>query len=127
MLQDSSKAEEELLDWAHILVMAPLSANTLAKLALGLCDNLVTRVARGWDMSQPLILAPAMNTRMWKHPATARHVSMLQELGAVVVQPVAKKLACGDVGVGAMASVATIVDACVVCVPRDLTLDVEDQ
>lgn len=100
-----------LADWADVLLFAPLSANTLAKLALGLCDNLATEVARGWPTQKPLLLAPAMNTKMWSHPATGRQLATLHNLGALVVEPVSKKLACGDIGVGAMASVQDICDA----------------
>jgi len=70
----------------------------------GLCDNLLTSVVRAWDWdAKPLLLAPAMNTAMWTSPLTGRHLSLLKSLGAGVVPPVAKALACGDVGMGAMA------------------------
>ncbi len=59
-----------------------------------------------------LQVAPAMNTMMWDSPFTAKHLAELTSLGATVIPPVAKKLACGDVGNGAMASVETIVAAC---------------
>lgn len=122
----------ELRKWADLLLIAPLDANTLAKLALGLCDNLLTCVYRAWDFSRPVVLAPAMNTLMWEHPATARHLGQLLEdfggsrslphLGpeAVcdtinslcshlrMVKPVSKRLACGDEGVGGLASVEEI-------------------
>ena len=104
--------------WANLMLVAPLSANTLAKLATGLCDNLLTCVARAWDLSaaglarRPLLVAPAMNTAMWEHPLTARQLRTLrEELGYVVVPPVEKLLACGDRGQGAMAEVGTLVDA----------------
>lgn len=104
----------ELRKWADVLVIAPLDANTLAKLALGLADNCLTCVARAWDPGRPLVLAPAMNTLMWQHPATARHLRLLaQDWGSAlrVIEPVDKELACGDVGVGGMAEVAAIVAA----------------
>mmetsp|Transcript_9316 Transcript_9316/g.23071 ORF Transcript_9316/g.23071 Transcript_9316/m.23071 type:complete len:235 (-) Transcript_9316:404-1108(-) len=102
----------ELRRWADVLVIAPLSANTLAKVACGMCDNLLTCVARAWDYSQaPLVVAPAMNTLMWSSPLTGMHLTALQRLGAVVVAPVSKKLACGDMGVGAMASPQAIAQA----------------
>lgn len=101
----------ELRRWADVMVVAPLSANTLAKMANGLCDNLLTCVARAWDYSKPLLVAPAMNTHMWDHPFTARHLDLLQQLGVQVVPPVAKRLACGDVGQGAMAAPEDIVQA----------------
>jgi phosphopantothenoylcysteine decarboxylase len=105
-----------LAAWADILVFAPLSANTLAKLALGLCDNLATEVARSWSIGKALILAPAMNTKMWAHPATGKQLDTLQGFGNVaVIAPVSKKLACGDTGVGAMASVQDICDAVMLC------------
>lgn len=102
----------ELRRWADALVFAPLSANTLAKLAGGLCDNLATCVARAWDLSRPVVAAPAMNTLMWEHPFTARHLAALRDdLGVSVVAPVSRRLECGDTGVGAMAAPAVIADA----------------
>src|SRR5262245_59828401 len=67
----------ELRRWADIFVIAPLDANTLAKLAGGLCDNCLTCVWRAWDRGRPVILAPAMNTLMWEHPLTLRHLRQL--------------------------------------------------
>eukprot|EP01111_Echinosteliopsis_oligospora_P018006 TRINITY_DN8031_c0_g1_i1.p1 TRINITY_DN8031_c0_g1~~TRINITY_DN8031_c0_g1_i1.p1 ORF type:complete len:342 (-),score=73.09 TRINITY_DN8031_c0_g1_i1:566-1591(-) len=99
----------ELRKWADLIIIAPLSANTLAKLANGLCDNLLTCVARAWDNQKPFIVAPAMNTHMWSHPLTSRHLREIGELGISVINPISKKLACGDTGLGAMAEVQTIV------------------
>eukprot|EP00892_Ulva_mutabilis_P009374 jgi/Ulvmu1/6809/UM031_0012.1 len=100
----------ELAAWADVLVFAPLSANSLAKLSLGLADNLATRLFRAWDVAnKPVLVAPAMNSKMWVHPATAGHLEKLRTWGVAVVEPVAKMLACGDVGVGAMAAVDEIV------------------
>mmetsp|Transcript_38060 Transcript_38060/g.74843 ORF Transcript_38060/g.74843 Transcript_38060/m.74843 type:complete len:227 (+) Transcript_38060:30-710(+) len=94
----------ELRKWADVLLIAPLSANTLAKLSNGLCDNLLTCVARAWDLSRPFLVAPAMNTHMWSHPFTSQQLAVLQQqLGVVVVDPVSKLLACGDYGTGALA------------------------
>jgi len=125
----------ELRKWADLLLIAPLDANTLAKLANGMADNCLTCVYRAWDMKRPVVLAPAMNTLMWEHPATERNLlqlaadvggihSQLQlaESGAIswinrsevrlhVVAPQSKKLFCGDVGVGAMAEIPDIVAA----------------
>jgi phosphopantothenoylcysteine decarboxylase len=122
----------ELRRWADALVVAPLDANTLAKLAGGLADNCLTCVWRAWDRGRPVVLAPAMNTLMWEHPATARHLRQLAEdagaaavpagldLSALlawvndtcpnlrVVPPQSKRLACDDVGVGAMAALDSI-------------------
>mmetsp|Transcript_89110 Transcript_89110/g.195200 ORF Transcript_89110/g.195200 Transcript_89110/m.195200 type:complete len:344 (+) Transcript_89110:205-1236(+) len=101
----------ELRRWAHALLVAPCSANTLAKTATGLCDNLASCLLRAWDFSKPLIIAPAMNTIMWEHPITNQHIRKLEWWGASIVEPVSKKLACGDVGSGALATVQDIVSA----------------
>tara|TARA_B100000475_G_C14945730_1_gene293635 strand:+ start:40 stop:750 length:711 start_codon:yes stop_codon:yes gene_type:complete len=111
----------ELRRWADILVIAPCSANTLAKLANGLCDDLLSCIVRAWDFKDPnkrLIIAPAMNTMMWESPFTQKHLETLVELGGgtmddqkrvQIIGPVEKTLACGDVGNGAMASPEDIV------------------
>ncbi|KAL4005756.1 hypothetical protein ACER0C_005469 [Sarotherodon galilaeus] len=99
----------ELRRWADLLVIAPLDANTLGKIATGICDNLLTCVVRAWDTSRPLLFCPAMNTAMWLHPITAHQVSRLKEFGYVEIPCIAKKLVCGDEGKGAMAEVSTIV------------------
>lgn len=125
----------ELRRWAEIFVLAPLDANTLAKLACGMCDNCLTCVWRAWEPSRPVVLAPAMNTLMWQHPMTRRQLKMLAaDAGAGhlpghldqdeliplindrsptlhVVAPVSKALACGDIGVGGLAAVSDVADA----------------
>ncbi|MFO0937788.1 MAG: flavoprotein [Gemmataceae bacterium] len=67
----------ELRKWADAFVIAPLDANTLAKMANGLCDNALTCVWRAWDFAKPIIVAPAMNTFMWQHPLTRQHLRTL--------------------------------------------------
>ncbi|XP_037834300.1 phosphopantothenoylcysteine decarboxylase isoform X3 [Kryptolebias marmoratus] len=99
----------ELRRWADLLIVAPLDANTLGKIASGICDNLLTCVVRAWDVSRPLLFCPAMNTAMWQHPITAQQVSSLKEFGYVEIPCIVKKLVCGDEGKGAMAEVSTIV------------------
>lgn len=98
----------QLRQWAEVMVIAPLSANTLAKIAGGLCDNLLTCIVRAWDFNKPLYVAPAMNTCMWNSPFTQRHLDALNELSIILIPPVTKKLACGDYGDGAMAEPALI-------------------
>ncbi|KAL1780967.1 phosphopantothenoylcysteine decarboxylase isoform X1 [Sigmodon hispidus] len=93
-----------------ILYMAPLDANTLGKVANGICDNLLTCVIRAWDLSKPLLFCPAMNTAMWEHPLTAQQVGKLKAFGYVEIPCVSKKLVCGYQGLGAMTEVETIVD-----------------
>ncbi|XP_014998224.3 phosphopantothenoylcysteine decarboxylase isoform X2 [Macaca mulatta] len=100
----------DLRRWADLLLVAPLDANTLGKVASGICDNLLTCIIRAWDRSKPLLFCPAMNTAMWEHPITAQQVDQLKAFGYVEIPCVAKKLVCGDEGLGAMAEVGTIVD-----------------
>jgi phosphopantothenoylcysteine decarboxylase len=101
----------ELRKWADLFVIAPLDANTLGKIANGQCDNLLTCVARAWDVEAgTMVVAPAMNTLMFSHPITKQQLDILTGWGIVVLPTVAKKLACGDVGDGAMAEYQTIVD-----------------
>ena len=126
----------ELRNWAELFAIAPLDANTLAKLAVGLSDNALTCVWRAWDYSRPVVLAPAMNTLMWQHPFTRRHLRSVgadfgaghvpghleaaeliaqindRAKGLRIVAPVEKLLACGDTGIGAMALVDDIVAVC---------------
>ncbi|KAI9598056.1 putative phosphopantothenoylcysteine decarboxylase [Syncephalis fuscata] len=99
----------ELRKWADIMVIAPLDANTLAKLSHGQCDNLLTCIARAWDTNRPVLVCPAMNTHMWSHPFTQQHLTTLQDqLGWKVHGPISKRLACGDTGMGAMSEVESI-------------------
>lgn len=114
----------DLRDWADILVVAPLTANTLGKIVNGLSDNLVTSIIRAWPeatetKTKPMILAPAMNTEMYKNKLTAKHMNDFYNLRRVTVmselygfmsipqvqfiEPVIKTLACGQDGIGAMA------------------------
>ncbi|QIW97410.1 hypothetical protein AMS68_002928 [Peltaster fructicola] len=115
----------ELRRWADLMVVVPLSANSLAKLALGLSNDLFSSVARAWDTSglidpprpgieklgslKRIIVAPAMNTAMWEHPVTAQHVAVLEGRWAAgnggwfeMLRPKEGELACGDVGSGSM-------------------------
>jgi phosphopantothenoylcysteine decarboxylase len=103
----------ELRRWASCLVIAPLDANTIAKCSLGLCDNLLTSVFRAWDWTKPVVAAPAMNTMMWENEPTQGQLALLRARHRQfhVVPPVEKRLACNDVGMGAMAPVAEIVKA----------------
>lgn len=141
----------ELRRWADLMLIAPLSANSLAKVSQGMSDNLVTSVVRAWDFSglidgarpgvplpypqdkssgeleglpeqfrqggkKGILVAPAMNTAMWKHPVTAKQIKVLEDEWGVanggwfeVLRPIEKQLACGDTGSGAMRSWEEIV------------------
>lgn len=95
-----------LADWADLLLVAPATANLIARLASGLADDLVTTVALA--TRAPLLLAPAMNVNMWHHPATQHNLGLLRERGARCVGPDAGALACGWEGEGRMSEPAEI-------------------
>ena len=103
------------LERADLLVVAPLTANTLARLAHGLADDLLTEAALAHD--GPVLVAPAMNVRMWRHPATQANVELLRERGVEIVGPSEGELAEGDVGIGRMAEPDEIAD-CVAALLR---------
>lgn len=102
----------ELRRWADIFLVAPLSANTLAKWANGLSDNLLTAALRDWSPSIPIILAPAMNTFMYNNPMTKKHLRSLEEDAPyiTILKPVEKVLICGDIGMGGMREWVDIVE-----------------
>jgi phosphopantothenoylcysteine decarboxylase len=99
-----------LRDWYDVFVIAPLSCNTLAKMAHGMCDNLLTTIWMA-SLNKKVIVAPAMNTQMWKHPLVEANIHTLKKLNVQIVQPISKTLACGEVGIGAMANIDDIVSA----------------
>lgn len=128
-----------------MLVIAPLSANTMAKITGGFSDNLLTSVVRAWDTTgevevsaqggmdtnaetgfggkKRIVVAPAMNTAMWRHPVTKSQIKILEQEWGIgpdgdegegwfeVLRPQEKELACGDVGDGAMKDWKEIVTA----------------
>ncbi|HVN36613.1 MAG TPA: bifunctional phosphopantothenoylcysteine decarboxylase/phosphopantothenate--cysteine ligase CoaBC [Myxococcota bacterium] len=98
-----------LADRAELLLIAPATANVLARLAHGLADDLVTTVALA--TRAPVLIAPAMNVNMWQHPATRENVRVLRERGAEFVGPESGSLACGWEGEGRMAEPAAIAAA----------------
>ena len=95
---------------ANLLLIAPLSANTLAKLATGIADNILTQLALAFPA--PIVVAPAMNTRMWEHAATQHNIELLRQRGVRVVGPAFGELAEGDVGAGRMSEPSEIIEAC---------------
>jgi phosphopantothenoylcysteine decarboxylase/phosphopantothenate--cysteine ligase len=97
-----------LARWGQVLVVAPASAHTLARMAAGLADDLVTNVALAF--SGPVVVAPAMHTEMWLHPATSRNLEILIDRGVRVVPPASGPLTSGDVGPGRLAELPDLVD-----------------
>lgn len=100
----------ELRRWADLILIAPASADLLSKASVGITDNFLLSIMRAWDFTKPCLLCPAMNTFMWSHPSTETSLSILESWGWQVVAPVEKKLACNDVGSGALAPVSAIIE-----------------
>ncbi|PLW13912.1 hypothetical protein PCANC_08204 [Puccinia coronata f. sp. avenae] len=101
----------ELRRWADVILVCPCSANTLAKISNGLCDNLLTSLIRATNPKDtPVIIFPSMNTLMYDHPLTQKQIRVIEEIGVEVNGPISKTLACGDIGLGAMTEWKDIVE-----------------
>ena len=106
---------------ADLCVIAPTTANVLAKLAEGIADDMLTTTVLA--MKCPIVVAPAMNTNMYENPITQQNINALKKRGFIFVDPVAGRLACGDTGVGKMAEPIDIVSKIVeVLIPKQLTV-----
>ena len=120
-LWDESESTEDAYDssiehigeaqWTEALVVAPATANTLAKFAHGIADDFLTTMYLATQA--PVLVAPAMNVNMWEHPATQANLDILRERGVRVIEPGTGDLACGMVGAGRMAEPDVIADAVV--------------
>lgn len=100
----------ELAKWADKIVVAPLSANTLGKISLGLPDDLLMSVVLA-SGKKPLLLFPAMNTEMWNHPRTQEHVTAISHRENIaLINPAEGLLACGDIGKGKFPEVSAVAD-----------------
>jgi phosphopantothenoylcysteine synthetase/decarboxylase len=99
----------QLADEADLLLIAPATANVLASLAHGFANDALTAIALA--TRAPVLIAPAMNGKMWQHPATVRNVETLKGWGAGFVEPAEGLLACGYEGVGRLAPVEEIIAA----------------
>jgi len=99
-----------LVDWADIIVVAPATANTIGKLANGICDDLLSTILCAcWN--KQILIAPAMNENMWLNPAVGWNVKTMTEMGIATIGPVKGRLACGSEGIGRMAEVEDITEA----------------
>jgi len=97
-----------LADRANLLLVAPATANVIAKLAHGIADDALTSIALATQA--PLLIAPAMNGKMWQHPATQQNVEVLKARGAEFIGPEEGLLACGYEGIGRLWDVGDIAD-----------------
>ncbi len=101
----------ELADTADLFLVAPASANTLANFANGLAPDPLSSVYLALPRETPVLIAPAMNGKMWLHPATQRNLETLKGDGCRIIDPASGDLACGYQGIGRLADVADILDA----------------
>ena len=104
-------AHIDLAQSADLVLAAPATANTIAKLAHGLADDMLSTCLLATPPATPLLIAPAMNTVMWEHPATVANLQLLRDRGARIIDPAYGLLACQDVGAGKLADVAAILYA----------------
>ena len=109
-----------LARWGQVLVVAPATAHTLARLAAGLADDLLTNVALAFG--GPVVVAPAMHTEMWEHPATQANLATLTERGVLVVPPASGPLTSGDVGPGRLAELEDLVAGVAAALAPDRSL-----
>jgi len=105
---DNNMAHIDLTRGAAAILIAPASADFMAKLANGLCDDLLSTLCLARDC--PLLVAPAMNRQMWAHPATQRNVARLRADGVSILGPASGDQACGEIGLGRMLEPNDIVD-----------------
>ncbi len=106
--QEAGMGHIELARWADVIVVAPASAETLAKFRMGRADDLLTTLILATD--KPIVLAPAMNRLMWSNAATQENVSVLKQRGWTLLQPGSGEQACGEVGEGRMPEPQQIFD-----------------
>ena len=98
----------DLATWADAILVVPATANVISKMRLGIADDLVSATLLATDGQTPVVVAPAMNTNMWRNPATQENVEVLRSRGVEVVVPATGRLACDAVGEGKLADVAEI-------------------
>jgi phosphopantothenoylcysteine decarboxylase/phosphopantothenoylcysteine decarboxylase/phosphopantothenate--cysteine ligase len=101
----------DLADNADLFLAAPLSANSLGNFALGLAPDSLSSIYLALPRATPVLLAPAMNGKMWDHPATRRNVARLKDDGCIFIDPEVGDLACGYQGTGRLAALGTILAA----------------
>ena len=106
-------AHIELADMANLLLIAPATAHTLAKLAHGLADDALSCLALALNSEAKVLLAPAMNGKMWLHPATQANVAVLKQRGAEFIGPHKGLLSCGYEGIGRLWPVEEIAQSAV--------------
>lgn len=117
--QEAGMDHIALARWADLILIAPATANTLAKLRAGLADDLLSTLCLATD--RPIVVAPAMNRLMWQHSATQENLDVLKSRGVKVIAPESGEQACGEVGEGRMAEPESIVQQLTTLMNNDET------
>lgn len=104
-------AHIDLAQSTSLVIVAPASANVIAKYAAGIADDMLTTCLIATPATTPVLIAPAMNTAMWDHPATQANLATLRSREVTIITPATGVLACGDTGTGKLAAVESIVEA----------------
>lgn len=107
--------------WADVFVVAPATANVIAKFAHGICDDMLTTTFLA--CKAPKIVAPAMNTAMYESPITQKNIQTIRDYGMLIAEPEKGYLACGDVGSGKMVDISVIEDMIEMCLEKEKTLE----
>jgi len=98
-----------LSDWGQVMVLAPATADLIGRIAAGLGDDILTTTILAWQ--KPVVIAPAMNDRMWSNRLVQDNLAKLRGLGFIIVDPEQGRLACGSYGIGRLAESGTIIKA----------------
>jgi len=109
-MEDYSAQHLSLTERADLMIVAPATANILAKMACGIADDLVSCLALSATGECPILVAPAMNTRMWEAPVTRGNVRRLKSWGVQIIGPGEGRLACGAIGAGRMVDPGDIME-----------------
>ncbi len=112
----------ELAKWADLVIIAPASANTLARLAMGMADDLLTTVCLA--TTAPVMIAPAMNQQMWAHPAVTLNVQTLRDINYYLIEPASGEQACGDIGSGRLPEPEQLLEEVLLFCAQQTTLQV---
>jgi len=116
--EDHKSTHIALVDWADIVVVAPSTANIIAKAANGICDDLLSTTLCAAS-AKPILMAPSMNSNMWNNQAVQRNVHTLKEMGIELTGPVEGRLANGAVGIGRMVEPQDILAAIEMILSQD--------
>ncbi|MCX6141528.1 MAG: phosphopantothenoylcysteine decarboxylase, partial [Candidatus Kapabacteria bacterium] len=108
-IQEGGSWHVHLAQWADLILIAPCSATTLARLAMGLCDTALMTVVASRPPGTPLIISPAMDSDMWLQPAVQRNIEQVRNDGVEIIDPATGELASGLVGIGRLPELDAIV------------------